>query len=335
MKQLQVFTLCIICFYSVSAQTAIGTYAEKLGYPKGSRVLILHVDDAGMSYDSNEGVITAVTKGVANSCSVMMPCPWVPAFIKYLKKNPQTDAGLHLTLTSEWTDYRWASVAGKSVVPGLTDNSGNLWPSVEAAVKHASPAEVYLEIKAQLKKAQLMGFEPTHLDSHMGTLFASPAFIQEYVRLGIENNIPVMLPAGHATLIQKQSHFSDTQIQQIRSIGTMLWKAGLPVLDDLHNYSYDWVIPDSVKNSDKKLQHFKTQKYIDAIKTLQPGVTMLIMHCTATTEVFKYISDSGPTRRGDMLAMMDPAFKKSLQDEHIILTTWRELMERRKKVQQE
>jgi hypothetical protein len=98
----------------------------------------------------------------------------------------------------------------------------------------------------------------------------------------------------------------------------------------LHNYSYDWKIPDSVKNDDKKLQHYKTNKYIDAIKSLRAGVTMMIMHCTATTEVFKHISDSGPLRRGDMLAMMDPAFKKALKDEHIILTTWRELMERRK-----
>ena len=56
---------------------------------------------------------------------------------------------------------------------------------------------------------------------------------------------------------------------------------------------------------------------------------MMIMHCTKTTPVFEHISDSGPGRRGDMLAMMDPAFKKALVDEGIILTTWRELKERR------
>ena len=87
-----------------------------------------------------------------------------------------------------------------------------------------------------------------------------------------------------------------------------------------------------VKNDDKNLQAWRTQKYIESIKSLKPGVTMMIMHCTATTEVFPYISDSGPLRRGDMLAMMDPSFKKALSDEHIILTTWRELMERRSKI---
>jgi hypothetical protein len=56
---------------------------------------------------------------------------------------------------------------------------------------------------------------------------------------------------------------------------------------------------------------------------------MVIMHCTATSEIFPYISDSGPVRKGDLLAMLDPQFRKALQDEKIVLTTWRELMERR------
>ena len=59
---------------------------------------------------------------------------------------------------------------------------------------------------------------------------------------------------------------------------------------------------------------------------------MVIMHCTLPTEVFNKISDSGQVREGDLLAMTNPAFKKFLQDEKIIITTWREVMERRKKV---
>lgn len=311
------------------AQTVDSTYAERLGYPKGAKVLILHVDDAGMSFDSNEGVITAITKGIANSCSVMMPCPWVPGFVHFLQQHKNIDAGLHLTLTSEWKDYRWAPVAGKTAVPGLTDGEGDLWPAVEDVVKHATADEVEKEIRAQLDRAITAGFTPTHLDSHMGTLFATPAFMERYVKVGIEKNIPVMMPGGHNTLIQKQMHLPDEMIQHLRQIGTMLWSAGLPVLDDLHNESYDWKIEAGISNDDKKLRAFKTQKYIAALKSLKPGVTMMIMHCTATSAIFPYISNSGPVRKGDLLAMTDPAFRNALLKEGIILTTWRELKERR------
>jgi hypothetical protein len=56
---------------------------------------------------------------------------------------------------------------------------------------------------------------------------------------------------------------------------------------------------------------------------------MIIMHCTNTTEVFPYISDSGITRRGDFLAMLNPELKRFIEKEGIIFTTWRELKERR------
>src|SRR3954469_9501612 len=103
MRYIFLLLFCAVTF--CHAQNIDSTYAEKLGYRKGAKVLILHVDDAGMSFESNEGTITAMTKGVANSCSVMMPCSWVPGFVHFLKQNANIDAGLHLTLTSEWKDY--------------------------------------------------------------------------------------------------------------------------------------------------------------------------------------------------------------------------------------
>jgi hypothetical protein len=59
---------------------------------------------------------------------------------------------------------------------------------------------------------------------------------------------------------------------------------------------------------------------------------MVIMHCTAPTEVFEKISGSGTTRKADLLAMQSPLLKKYLEDNKIILTTWRELKARREKI---
>ncbi len=190
---LTTFLISISC-YTFSQQTK--TYAEKLGWPKGAKVLILHVDDAGMSHDSDDGVEKATGEGVATSTSVMMPCPWVPEIVKYIKEHPNLDAGLHLTLTSEWSNYRWGPLAGKENVPGLVDKQGSMYAGVGAVYFSATPDEVDKEIRAQYDRAITMGFKPTHLDSHMGTLFAKPAFMEKYIKLGIEKQVPVMFPGG-------------------------------------------------------------------------------------------------------------------------------------------
>ena len=319
----------LLAFSSFLPRAQDSTYAERLGYPKGARVVVLHVDDVGMSLESNRGAISAMDEGVATSCSVMMPCPWVPGYFRYLKERPDTDAGLHLTLTSEWRDYRWGPLAGKSAVPGLVDPQGAMWPSVAEVVKHASPDEVEREIRAQVERALGFGFKPTHLDSHMGTLFATPAFLQRYVKVGMEYGIPVMLPGGHNTLIAGQMKSSASDMALVRAIGKTLWNAGLPVIDDLHNGSYETGLPPGAKPSERNLRKHQTRFYIEALKSARPGITYVIMHCTKPTEVFAQISDSGPIRHSDLLAMTNPELRRFIEREGIILTTMRELKERR------
>ncbi len=327
MKHIFLLLLSLAMIPNAIAQT----FAEQLGFPVGKKVIIMHVDDVGMSYDSNEGAIKSIRDGVATSLSVMMPCAWVPGFVHYLKQNPSLDAGLHLTLTSEWKEYRWGPLAGKPAVKGLVDAEGAMWPSVAQVIKNATPDEVETEIRAQLERARTMGFEPTHMDSHMGTLFASPAFLERYVKVGMQEKIPVMFPGGHNTAIRVDENMSSEMYAMTQAIGKQLWASGLPVLDDLHNVSYGWLLPQGTEATDDNLQAFKTKKYIEGLQSLKPGLTMVIMHCTDPTEVFPIISGSTQTRKGDMLAMMDPKLKAYIEKEGIILTTWREVMQRRQR----
>jgi len=329
MKSFTFFFLLLVCFSTKAQDT---TYAERLGFPKNARVIILHMDDAGMSLSSDLGIEKVFKSGVANSTSVMMPCPWVPQMVKYIHEHPGIDAGLHLTLTAEWTDYRWPPVAGAGIVPGLADSTGSLWADVPNVISHASAVEVDKEIRAQLMRAEKMGFHPTHFDSHMGTLFASGAFLEKYIQLGIEKQIPVMFPGGHDSYIQKEMNLMPEQLKYYQQIGKMIWKGGLPVLDDLHNSSYDWNVPPGMAKDDSALTKWRVNLYEKTMQQLKPGVTMVIMHCTDPTQTFSEITDSGDKRKADMLAMLDPGFKQFLKENHFVLTTWRELMERRKKV---
>ena len=120
------------------------------------------------------------------------------------------------------------------------------------------------------------------------------------------------------------------QQQLIAQVGKQLWDAGLPVLDDLDGTSYGWNLPEGTERTDENLRKHKTQKFMELLTSARPGLTYIIMHCTVPTPTFDQISTSGPTRKGDMLAMMDPNLKAFIAKEGIIVTTWRELMERRK-----
>jgi hypothetical protein len=201
---------------------------------------------------------------------------------------------------------------------------------VEDVVKHATADEVEKEVRAQIERAFSFGFKPTHLDSHMGTMLEMK-FIERYVKMGVEYKLPLMLPAGHISLANKQYKLDDARANMLRGIGKMLWDAGLPVIDDLHNTSYDPHLPAGVQPTTENLRKYKTAFYINALKELKPGITYMIMHCIKPTEVFKYISDSGPVREGDYLAMMSSDFKKALEKEGIIVTTMKELSARRNK----
>src|SRR5690606_36143896 len=128
----------IVMAHIGKAESQETTYAEESGYPTDSKVVIVHVDDAGKSYESNQGAKISIEQGIASSCSIMMPCPWAADMAKYAIEHPVMDAGLLLVLTSEWKAYRWGPVAGKSQVPSLVDKEGNLWSSVEEVVQHDS-----------------------------------------------------------------------------------------------------------------------------------------------------------------------------------------------------
>ena len=84
---------------------------EKLGYNKNDKLLIIHADDIGLSKSVNKASFLALKEGFVNSGSIMMPCENIDEVGKFAKENPNIDLGLHLTVTSEWRDYKWDGVA--------------------------------------------------------------------------------------------------------------------------------------------------------------------------------------------------------------------------------
>jgi len=165
----------VILIASWAGAAAFGeTWAERLGYGPGSRVLILHADDVGMCCEANLAAEEYFRTGDIQSASIMVPCPWFADFAAWFKEHPEADCGLHVTLNSEWKRYRWGPVAPRAKVPGLVDKDGMLHHNVLGTALGATPEQVETEIRAQIERALRAGIKPTHLDTHMGAVYCRP-----------------------------------------------------------------------------------------------------------------------------------------------------------------
>ena len=81
-----------------------------LGYPADARLLIVNADDFGMCHAVNTAVINALPAGILRSTTLMVPCPWALQAMHFLADHPEIPFGVHLTVISEWVDYRWGPI---------------------------------------------------------------------------------------------------------------------------------------------------------------------------------------------------------------------------------
>lgn len=156
-------------------------------------LVVIHVDDVGMCHGANAAFAELSRIGVVDAGSVMVPCPWVSEAAALAAADPRLDLGVHVTLTSEKTYYRWGPVGRASRASGLVDDDGYLWRTVPDLVRHAHPEAVEAEIRAQVERALALGIDVTHLDDHMGAPFAPP-FLDAYLRVGRDFRLPVLFP---------------------------------------------------------------------------------------------------------------------------------------------
>ena len=164
--------------------------AERLGFGPDDRLLIINCDDLGACHAANAGVYEALRSGVATSASLMVPAPWSrEAAAHYMGE----DVGVHLTLNVEFDLYRWGPI---TQAPSLLDGDGGFPRTVEDVWDHADLDEVGKELRAQVERAILWGFDVSHLDSHMGTLQLRPEFFDIYLELAVEFQLPLRLSGG-------------------------------------------------------------------------------------------------------------------------------------------
>jgi len=278
--------------------------------PAAKRYVIIHADDAGMSHSVNRATIESMEQGIVSSASIMVPCPWFKEIAAYAKAHPEKDFGIHLTLNSEWENYRWAPVAGCDKVPSLCDKEGYLWGGVPAVVVNAKAAEVETELRAQIQRALDFGVPVTHLDTHMGAVVSRPDLVEVYVKLGIEFGVPVFFLRDLGREIPDE---------RIRARGLELVKTldehKLPVLDHMTQLYTNGTV------EEKKAQ------YLQAIAESKPGVQYLILHCGYNDHELQAITTSSQLRDTDRKIFTDPEFIEAVKKTGVEIVTWKQVRE--------
>jgi chitin disaccharide deacetylase len=280
---------------------------ERLGYPKDAKLVIIHADDLGVAHAENAASVYAMEKGSVSSASIMIPCPWMPEIAAYAAAHPKADLGLHITLTSEWEQYKWGPVTAKNLVPGLVNARGFFYPATDSVTLYGNAAEVETEIRNQVKRAIQFGIDPTHLDAHMGTAFSKADFFRAYLKVAAEYRIPAFIPAG---LLQAHQLSADS-----------LKAAGQVIVDEVLSAG-----PEHKQEGFKKF-------YTEAIKKIRPGLTYLIIHTAYDTDEMKAITINHPDW-GSAWRQMDFDFFTSkdcealLKQQNIYVISWREIRDK-------
>jgi predicted glycoside hydrolase/deacetylase ChbG (UPF0249 family) len=267
-----------------------------LGYPGDARLLIINADDFGMCHSVNEAVFRAFKKGVLRSTTLMVPCPWSLHAMRFLADHPEIPFGVHLTVISEWVDYRWGPITPRDKVTSLINQAGYFFTfeQMPGFLAQVQLDQLETEFRAQIEVVLEAGLKPTHLDWHCLRIVGRADIMDLMFRLAKEYGLALRV-AGRA-LIEK------------------LQNQGLPTndYDILDSYGLDPV------------DH--SARYHQMLRELPAGLSEWAVHPgLESAELLAIEGNSRHIRQRDFNFLMSQEAKDILKEEGITLLDYRAL----------
>jgi chitin disaccharide deacetylase len=285
---------------------------KKLGFRNDDRVVIIHVDDVGMCQSSIDAFSDLWECGLISSGATMIPCPWSLAAAQFCREHPDVDMGVHITLTSEWKTYRWGPVSTRDPRTGLIDGQGYFYPTAQLAQENAHPDAAQVEMEAQVHRAVMAGIEPTHMDTHMGTV-AHPKLLGHYLQLALALHLPPMMLRLDEEGLQKRGLDPETA----SAMAHMLAEAeehSLPLLDNIATVRLD--------EPEDRLE--KTKQVLSSLPT---GVTHFYTHPARDTPELRAVTPDWRSRVGDLEAFMSDDMDRFLKNSNLQVIGYRKIKE--------
>lgn len=290
-----------------------------------AKYLIVNADDFGMCDSANKAVFELFETGNLLSSTVMLPCKYAEDAVNFSKEHPEYAIGLHLTLTAEWKNYRWKPLSNS---PSLIDEEGYMWHESDMVEKHAKLNEVEAEIRAQIDKAHAMGWKPSHIDNHMGSLYGHYTGRLSFMKLTMR----LMGEYGYAYRL-----YSKTD-KRVCPEGFPFFVYGpTKVITSHFAKKYNVIVPDyllfpewNANLRDHGYEHYR-EEILKIWTNIPDGVTETYIHPAIETDELKSITNAWRNRVWEYELMKDPYTHKYLEEHGVKLINYRDLIEMKSK----
>jgi predicted glycoside hydrolase/deacetylase ChbG (UPF0249 family) len=221
----------------------------------------------------------------------MFPTPWYQETVEILKRHPDVSVGIHLTLNSEWKNYRWGPVLGRTAVPSLVDADGYFFPSADALYQnHPRMEELEKELRAQIDRALHSGLKIDYVDYHMGTAVRYPEFRDLTERLAREYRLGM------------SRYFGDTS----------------------HDPQYSAAPPAKIDSLLAMINRLQPQ--FNLVVT-HVGIDNAELGALLDMNTSGPLPEMSKNRQGELDALMSTRFREALKARNVRLITYRQLIE--------
>ena len=288
------------------------------------KYLIINADDFGMCRSHNIATKELLLSGAVTSATVMAPCPFARDAVSFAVNNPELSVGVHLTTTSEWTDYKWGPLSKKA--PSITDEKGCFFKSSAEFAERAEPREVEDELSAQIETLLSMGLRPSHLDNHMGSLYGITNGDFTLLTLAIKIAGRYGLPFRFPRVITANAFTNGTlDIKIPESTVRSLLDSFAAFADSEGVHTPDYLIPGDWRGEQDRSYESYREYIFELYKTFDNGITETYIHPALESDEIKAITPFWHRRVWEYRLFSDPKTQEYLKSLGIKLISYRDV----------
>jgi predicted glycoside hydrolase/deacetylase ChbG (UPF0249 family) len=265
--------------------------------------LIVNADDYGRAPGLSAGVRAAHQRGIVTSTTAMMTYPYAPAEIELARQTcPALALGVHLCITGG------RPVAPPQAMPSLVKPDGSFYAvgDLPAVVPKMDPAELCVELRAQIERFLESGASLDHLDSHHHVTYLCLPFFQVMLDLAREYGVPVRYPMGDdPASVAARLSISDDEAERLVAES----RGNVPTPDRFLDTFYD--------------ETATLESLLATLDALHEGVSELMCHPGYVDEALD--GDYFAPREREVSILTHPAARARIDERGIKLATFKVL----------